>query len=351
MLKRSLAALAAVLSLAVIAGCEPNDTYDRANFPTYGTTGPEAAPHHGTPYDSGLNLPACSTVYPGVPSSGVWTISTQATYEGCQFRGEGITVTADNVILNAMAIVGDRTHLVLAQGENLSIRFSVIIPDPDGTYVGPAGEPCQSAVAYGDYEILASEVSGCADGFKAQGSVVITGSFVHDLWKGCHPVNTGTCTHNDVVQYPENGGVHGDFIFTGNAFYLDSCDSNRHLQAKNFQGTVVWEENFIYGGNGLQMNDGTGNATVTLNSNTFAGWKDHGPFNTNQANTQMIGLLGGNYALVAHDSGNVFEMDGLGVDTSDWRESPYGCEAMPPPTTTTTAPTTTTTAPTTTTTV
>ncbi len=307
-------ALSAGLGLAAffvqVAGCEPPPT----EFPNDATTGPSYA---GLDED---NLPSCDA-----PSD--WTISTPGTtIEGCEFIGTTIRVTAANVTLRNMVILGNNTFIVWAPANgNLTVENSVVGPRPGANPIAPQGHPCGAALGYGDFRLIRSEVFGCADGLKAARITTVRDSYIHGLHRSCNPSDPSDCTHNDTVQFPETQSLSA-LTFTGNTAIGRACTSNRHFQLKNMRdATVHIDGNFFYGFHGVANADGTaGGNSGTISGNTLAGTSTEGPFSSKADGSSMSpGLYTGAGLAGITRSGNVFE-DG-NPEPATGVAKPYQC--------------------------
>jgi len=325
---------ALAFALGGLTACHPempNGTAVRAAFPSDHDTGPEMSSLDED------NLPACT------PASGSWVITTSGSYGGCRFDGR-IRVQAANVTLHDMVITGNTggSPIILNEGPGpLTVERSVIGPPPpsvdvdptDGDptptswpNVGTGGEPCGSAIAYGNYTLTASEAYGCADGIKLAAAVTVTDSYVHDLFKGCHPNHPaeGDCTHNDGAQ-KNDGNTLTSLTFTGNAMYLHACNSNRAFQMSNLaNASLDISVNFFYGSHGIANADKQATATNTgaITGNTYAGSLTSGPFSASSGHASP-GLYTGVGLTNVGRAGNTFE-DGAAVPETGQMD-PYTC--------------------------
>jgi hypothetical protein len=292
-----------------VAVGNPDGTYARAGFPHAGNTGPSYA---------GLNeatLPACAG------STANWTISTTRTIQNCKFTGTKINVTAPNVRLKNMVILGNAPYIVQSHSTGLVIENSVVGPKPGASPTGPQGQPCSASVGDAGFTLLRTEILGCADGVKARGNVRLTNSYFHDLARTC----ADGCTHNDSVQFNENATLTS-LIVVGNAMYGDPCTSNRHFQLKNARNARFdIRSNFFYGMHGITNIDGTASGNSgQISSNTYAGSANRGPFTSKADNSGMSpGLYTGGGMVGITKSDNRFE-DGSLVPTNGVAK-PYTC--------------------------
>jgi hypothetical protein len=255
------------------------------NYTNDHTTGPEVA---------GLNedaLPSCAG------ATATWTISSTRTVQNCRFVGTRIVVTAPNVVLRNMVILGNAPYIVEHRSTGLLIENSIVGPKPGAVPTGPQTQPCSASVGDADYTIRKSEIFGCADGLKVRNSVAVWSSYFHDLYKGCG--SPGDCTHNDTVQFIE-GQTLRSLVFRGNAAYADACTSNRHFQLKNARNaTFDIRNNFFYGMSIINIDGTAGGNTGVMNGNIYAGRQDSGPFQAKADGSSMspslytgVGLAG-----------------------------------------------------------
>jgi hypothetical protein len=339
---RLAAALAVAAVLATTAqSCESpappeatDGTTTRGAWPVDSTTGPDV---------SGLDeesLPSCG-------HDGTWQISTPDTVvDGCRHQGR-IRVMTTGVVLRNMVVDGTAVTVLVTNegGGHLTIERSVV-----RSARAPDVPPCAASVGYNDWSATESEFTGCADGVKLGGTVVLDKSYIHGLSRYCEPgvpESPETCTHNDGLQYNDTAGVTGtiDVTITGSSVYQQACTSNRIIQAPSLvDSEFTIRRNFFYGSHGL-INMGkaaTDTNTGVIEQNLFAGYADHGPFSSNGVKASPGLFTGVGLAQVVRQE-NYFE-DGTVVPASGLM-NPYTCADTPHPSTTTTASTTTTTAP------
>jgi hypothetical protein len=248
-------------------GAVNNGTHARAGFPTDATTGPQVGGYReDTMRSSGR--------------TGQWRITGDGTVIDGVFHNGTIVVDADNVTIRNSIVCGTGTHIVLNNGTGLTIENSILRGER-GTVANPdSGEPCQSGVAYGDYVMRRTEVTGCADSVKATNSVEIYDSWFHDNYS--NRLGNGAGTHNDTLQ--TTGTRTRKLVFVRNAAYQDPCTSNRHFQlASTHQQTGPIEDlriqdNFFYGIKFINIDRTTTVAGGTISGNTFAGSATRGPF-------------------------------------------------------------------------
>jgi hypothetical protein len=244
-----------------------NGTAVRDEWPADATTGPEVAGH-----DEDLLSPSGAT--------GKWTITDDGKVIDAVYHNGIIEVRADNVTIRNSVICGSGNHLVLNRGQNLVIENSIIRGERGAVQDARTGTPCQAAVAFGNYTIRKSELSGCNDGVKASGVSEIHDSWFHDNY--ANRFGGGAGTHNDTVQ--SVSGPMPRLIFEGNSAYQDACTSNRHFQLAPTEpqppiDVLRIEDNFFYGINGINLDRGSRAVEGVMRGNTFAGSAARGPFN------------------------------------------------------------------------
>lgn len=307
-----LVATAAILSMSAcdLGTAKPNGTPARTAFPHAATTGPSFA---------GLNesrLPACA----GATAS--WTISTTRTIQNCRFIGTRITVTAANVQLKNMVILGNAPYIVHSQSTGLVIENSVVGPKPGASPTGNEGQPCSASVGPLNFTLRRTEVFGCADGVKVRGTVSILDSYIHDMYRGCGDVY---CTHNDSAQYIQYTSLRRLTVLRS-AFYGDPCTSNRHFQLKGAANAVFdIRDNFFYGLHGITNIDyTTGGNSGQIANNAYAGTAAQGPFSSKADGSSMSpGLYTGEGMAGITRSGNRFE-NGVAAPSGGLAK-PYRC--------------------------
>ncbi|MEM8902261.1 MAG: right-handed parallel beta-helix repeat-containing protein, partial [Actinomycetota bacterium] len=116
-------------------------------------------------------------------------------------------------------------------GQNLVIEDSTLIGE----------RPCSAGIGFSNFTARRVDISGCADGMKANGNVLVENSHIHDLrkWAG---------THNDGIQ--STGGsnivIRNNIIEGANRSSVSAIkltSENRHLS------DVVVQGNRLSGGN------------------------------------------------------------------------------------------------------
>jgi len=114
-----------------------------------------------------------------------------------------------------------------------------------------------------------TEVTGCADGVKATGSVEIYDSWLH-----------GNATNT----VRSSGASTQKLVFQRNAAYQDACTGNRHFRLASTQPQAApiidlrIQDNFFYGSGFITIDRTTTVASGTISGNTFAGTAARGPF-------------------------------------------------------------------------
>lgn len=162
--------------------------------------------------------------------SGSVTVTTDgAVIENLDINGR-IIVKADNVTIRNVRVTGNASHLIRNHGRDLLVE--------DTTLIGQ--RPCAAGIAFTNYTARRVDISGCADGLKANSDVVIEDSYIHELrkWSGTHNDGIqGTGGSNIVIR---NNRIEGPLRASVSAIKFDSL--NRHLD------NVTIEENLIAGG-------------------------------------------------------------------------------------------------------
>jgi len=147
-----------------------------------------------------------------------------------------LDVKADNVtVVNSRIECGRDTYAVSNEGTNLVIRDSEV----DGLGKG------STCVVHSRYTLERVDVTGCSDGLRANGDVVVRASLVHDLTR-----QPGS--HNDTIQTTKGSNI----VITGNTLlpYNSATDDpmNAGYILKEDQGpisNVTFVGNFVNGGN------------------------------------------------------------------------------------------------------
>lgn len=277
-----------------------NGTWTRTAFPHDANTGPEVGG-----YDEDNLTPS--------GHSGRWLIRQDGTVIDGVFHNGFIDVQADNVTIRNSVVCGLAHHIIRNTGQNLTIENSIIRGE-----LGGEGEPCLSAVSWGNYTLTRSEITYCADLIKISGITEVTDSWFHDQWADRQPGNPGL--HPDTAQ--KNSARDLDtLVFEGNAAYGDPCVGHRHFQISNATNdTVEIDDNFFYGLQGI-INVG-GTIGGHINNNTLAGSATEGPFTDFNTGHMAPGQWEGNHAGISK-SGNVFE-SGEPLPASG-QTDPYTC--------------------------
>lgn len=261
-----------------------NGTPVRTAFPHDATTGPEVGG-----YDEDNLTPSGVT--------GQWVINQDGTVIDGVYHNGFIDVRADNVTIRNSVVCGIAHHLVRNSGQNLTIENSIVRGQRGGE-----GEPCLSAVSWGNYTLTKSEIAYCADLIKVSAVTEVTDSWFHDQWANRQPGNPGL--HPDTAQKNKDLDLV-ELTFTGNAAYGDSCVGHRHFQIQDATDDVVEiNGNFFYGLQGV-INVG-GSISGHINNNTLAGSATEGPFTDFDSGHMHPGLWRGNHGAISK-SGNAFE--------------------------------------------
>ncbi len=164
------------------------------------------------------------------PSGSITVTQDGAVVEGLDITGR-IDVRADDVTIRNVRVSSSASHLIRNHGKNLLVE--------DVTLVGQ--QPCSAGIAFTNYTARRVDVSGCADGMKANGNVVIEDSYIHDLrkWPG---------THNDGIQ--STGG--SNMVIRNNTIegaFRDSVSAIKFTSEFNHLSDVTIEGNKFFGGN------------------------------------------------------------------------------------------------------
>ncbi|MEO1060902.1 MAG: right-handed parallel beta-helix repeat-containing protein [Actinomycetota bacterium] len=164
------------------------------------------------------------------PSGSITVREDGAVIEGLDVTGT-ITVRADDVTIRNVRVSSSASHLIRNHGDNLLIE--------DVTLVGQ--QPCSAGVGFTNYTARRVDVSGCADGLKANGNVLVEDSYIHDLrkWAG---------THNDGIQ--STGG--SNIVVRNNTIqgaFRDSVSGVKFTSEFNHLSNVTIEGNLFSGGN------------------------------------------------------------------------------------------------------
>lgn len=258
----------------------------RTEFPHDGTTGPEVA---------GLN----EDKLPPSGVSGKWTVTEDGAVIDSVHHYGTMVIEADNVTIKNSIICGGNSSPLIIQnsGQNLVVENSIV----RGEWLSDGTKACTASLGYGNYTLLRSELTACADGVKTSGVIDIRYNWFHDNFTDRG--GDGSGTHNDTVQ--QVNGNSPSFVFEGNSAYQDPCTSNRHFQMAPSGGAysafnMRINNNFFYGIMGLNFSREFTAPGGVISNNTFAGSWASGPFNS--------GLLysGGNVGEIQR-TGNEFE--------------------------------------------
>jgi predicted acyltransferase (DUF342 family) len=164
------------------------------------------------------------------PSGSITVNQDGAVIENLDINGR-IDVRADNVTIRNVRVSGDSAHLIRNRGRNLLVE--------DVTLVGQ--QPCSAGIAFSNYTARRVDVSGCADGMKANGNVLIEDNYIHDLrkWAG---------THNDGIQSTGGSNIvirdnRIEGAFRGSVSAIKLTSEHNHLS------NVTVEGNLFSGGN------------------------------------------------------------------------------------------------------
>lgn len=192
--------------------------------------------------------------------------------DGTQLTNSGdVYVTQDGTVIQNLNVTG----FILIRADNVTIRNTRITSShwypidydnstglviEDSEIIGTGGQPT-AGVSFKDYIARRVEVRGTADGFKAEGNVLIEDCYFHSP-----SVTEGS--HNDGVQ--TSGGA-GGVILRHNTFKLGGEDAEI-LQAGNESrlGNPNWTiENNLFDGGGWVINSAptSGNSNWIIRDN------------------------------------------------------------------------------------
>ncbi len=221
------------------------------------------------PSVSSTGVPACTTL----TASGDLTITTAgAVIDALDING-CVEVRAQNVTIRRTRIrCTDYYPLQIVNNGNLLI---------EDTEIASSGGYATSGIAFSDYVARRLNVSGSADGFKADRDATIEDSWVHDLWLGAGD-------HADGIQTTggDNVTIRGNFIDI-----LDRGAGHGGEPNSGIQGGTEWathsnwlvENNWFYGGGWVINFDGVGGTNNRIINNRFGRSKtppvfpDYGP--------------------------------------------------------------------------
>lgn len=194
----------------------------------------------------------------GVPSgttltnSGYITVTTNgAIIQNLNIAGS-IVVNANNVTIKNCRITSGDAYPIENMGTNLLIEDCDII----GT-----GSSVACGVAFYGYTILRCNVSGGADGLKADADCTVQDCYIHDLY-------VTASSHNDGLQ--TTGGDNVNVIH--NTF--DTGSAGVCIQFGSTNSNWLINNNLIHS-SGWALNGNTGTTNTTVTNNRFApvaGW-------------------------------------------------------------------------------
>lgn len=241
-----------------------NGTHIRTDFPHDGTTGPEVA---------GLN----EDKLPPSGVSGRWTITQSGAVIDSVYHNGIIDVKADNVTIKNSVICGRGGLVIRSYNKNLLIENSIVRGERDDS--APDVTPCPAGVGYGNYTLVRSELTWCADGIKTSGYTDVRNNWFHDNYT--YRLGSGAGTHNDTAQ--QAGSDSSYYVFNDNSAYQDPCTSNRHFQMAPTNGVfsapnLRIQNNFFYGIMGFNFDRDFTAPGGIISSNIFAGTASKGPF-------------------------------------------------------------------------
>ncbi len=243
--------LLAALVVLGFAACEPHPDTD----PVTGNVRPDASNtgwrHTGvqlTPYTGPMTITRDGTVIDGKDIRGQLNI-----------RADDVTITRSRIRSGGSYAV----HMPVGNGHrNLVITHSEL----DGQ--GNANN--DSAVSSHDYTVLASDIHGWVDGFKADAKVNLVNNWIHEF-------AIGGGTHNDAIQI----SGRGDILVQGNRIdarsQRESGNMNASVYTNNDYGirpdNVVVRGNWINAGGWFIRIEAT---NFVLENNRFSRWYSWG---------------------------------------------------------------------------
>ena len=161
-----------------------------------------------------------------------------------------ITINADNVTIKRTRVTTKPAMGIKVNGRNATIV--------DVDVVGTANS-CGAAIGYGNYTARRVDVSGCADGLKVSGNVLVEDSYIHDQRKF-------SGVQNDGIQASQGSHV----VLRHNTISGPYRQSNAALMFGTTLGPIddiVVENNHMSGGGYLayfvNQNKGFGAPTVS----------------------------------------------------------------------------------------
>jgi hypothetical protein len=170
-------------------------------FVTRSGSDDEAGPRSNRPESTGGSRLAPGE-FPSATTAGV--------PDGVELRpSPGLDITDDGTVIDGLDIADG----VVVDAENVTIRNSRITATgdqgvkitsgtlliEDSTIVGTSAA-CLEGIGFGGYEAVRVDISGCQDGLKANGDVVVRESYIHDLAQTVD-------SHNDGIQTMSGSGI------------------------------------------------------------------------------------------------------------------------------------------------
>jgi hypothetical protein len=154
-------------------------------------------PTGGWPDASNSGVPAGTVLTP----SGSMTISQAGAVISAREITGSVTVNAPNVTIRNSRIQGNAFNLIRSNSSGLLVEDSEIVNQP------AAGQPnCHNAIAFGDYTVVRTEITGCENGADmGAGNVLFQDNYVHDLdHVGPSHVFGSSNPHADGIQMSDN---------------------------------------------------------------------------------------------------------------------------------------------------
>jgi len=203
----------------------------------------------GYPDATNTGVPAGATL----TNSGCITVNTAgAVIQNLNIVDCNITVNANNVTIRNVRISGCTYYPIDYSG-----RTGLVVED---TTIAMDCDVATAALSFDNYIARRINVSGTADGFKANGNVTIEDSYIHDL-------AVTQDSHNDGIQTTGGSGVtvrHNTCKMAGQGVCIQFGPSD--------SGWLV--TNNLFNGEGwiINGNNGTSNSTFTNNRFTRTGF-------------------------------------------------------------------------------